>query len=128
MCIRSLPPITNFVPCYPYASLLWGRLLRDKLQQQPRLFLKPQAGTHGKGVLAVVSSPDGKYLSVAGRNHRNQSFSLRFQSLDTAIDWVDEYIAGQRYIVQPFLDLRGRGAGRLTCVPWSRRTLRASGP
>ncbi|WP_084165545.1 YheC/YheD family endospore coat-associated protein [Paenibacillus massiliensis] len=99
--LRSVLP-----PTLPYYG---GRLLRDKLQQQPRLFLKPQAGTHGKGVLAVVSSPDGKYLSVAGRNHRNQSFRLRFQNLDTAIDWVDEYIAGQRYIVQPFLDLRGRG-------------------
>ncbi|MNW27502.1 Endospore coat-associated protein YheD [compost metagenome] len=92
-------------PTLPYHG---GRLLHDKLLQQPRLFLKPQAGTHGKGVLAVMSSPDGMYLSVAGRNHRNQSFCLRFQDRDTAIDWVDEYVAGQRYIVQPFLDLAGR--------------------
>ena len=92
-------------PTLPYHG---GRLLHDKLLQQPRLFLKPQAGTHGKGVLAVMSSPDGMYLSVAGRNHRNQSFCLRFQDRDTGIDWVDEYVAGQRYIVQPFLDLAGR--------------------
>lgn len=98
--LRSVLP-----PTLPYHG---GRLLHDKLLQQPRLFLKPQAGTHGKGVLAVMSSPDGMYLTVAGRNHRNQSFCLRFQDRDSAIDWVDEYIAGQRYIVQPFLDLTGR--------------------
>lgn len=75
------------------------------------VFLKPRAGSHGKRTLHAVllGNRDGGGLKVRGRGRSNEPFQYVFGTLDEGLDWIDRFIGLRRYIIQPYLQLTGRG-------------------
>ncbi|WP_238654783.1 YheC/YheD family protein [Paenibacillus piscarius] len=75
------------------------------------VFLKPRSGSHGKRTLHAVllGSREGGGLKVRGRGRGNESFQYVFGTLDEGLGWIDRFIGRSRYIIQPYLELTGRG-------------------
>ncbi|WP_308638677.1 YheC/YheD family endospore coat-associated protein [Paenibacillus silvisoli] len=77
------------------------------LQQHPEgLFLKPAAGSHGKGAFRLVRNVDG--WRVDGRDRQNRMLAQTFAGWSEAGRWMDRFASGVTYIVQPYLDLTGK--------------------
>ncbi|AET59969.1 YheC/YheD family endospore coat-associated protein [Paenibacillus terrae] len=101
--LHTIDEVRPFVP--PTAPYRDTAQLVEWLHRHSALFMKPQAGTHGKGTLYLRLSDGDTGLLVQGRNSRNRPFRRLFSELDAGLSWVDG-IAGRRsYIVQPYLKL-----------------------
>ncbi|ASA20290.1 YheC/YheD family protein [Paenibacillus donghaensis] len=74
------------------------------------LFLKPQAGSHGKRTLRamLLGRADGGGLQVKGRDGSNKPIAYVFASLQDGLQWIDDFIGQRRYIIQPYLHLTSR--------------------
>lgn len=80
--------------------------LRDDLFRRGELFLKPEAGSQGKGVLRVTLT-EGCYR-VSGRNRRNDIIGRTFTSERSFHEWLTAFTAGRPYLIQPYLQLNAR--------------------
>lgn len=79
--------------------------LRRWLDERGEAVLKPQGGTHGKGVFRIRRCGLRGY-EACGRTFSNHAVSLRFPSLDALRRWADlRLIAGRPYLIQTYLDL-----------------------
>lgn len=89
----------------PETRLYTGRReLAAMLAERERgVFLKPAAGSHGKGVLHARLSGGG--LRIAGRSRGNAVFTRSYSGLQDGLEWIDRNIGGRTYILQPFLPL-----------------------
>ncbi|GGD74203.1 YheC/YheD family endospore coat-associated protein [Paenibacillus nasutitermitis] len=76
----------------------------DQLQTYG-LFLKPAAGTHGKGAIHLFPSSSGYELT--GRDRCNNTIAFQFHQLQEAEQWLQRFTFGIPYLVQPYLRLTG---------------------
>ncbi|RAP75494.1 YheC/YheD family protein [Paenibacillus montanisoli] len=80
--------------------------LKPLMNQHPEgLFLKPAAGSHGKGAIRLLRKGDG--WQIDGRDRRNRMLALTFSDWPDASRWLDRFVSGVTYIVQPYLTLAG---------------------
>ena len=75
------------------------------LTQKKEVILKPQGGSHGKGVLLVQERENGIY-TVTGRDARNGIVGKSFRNLRSLLRWIDAFIGQRNYVMQQFLVLR----------------------
>lgn len=73
------------------------------LKKRTSVLLKPNGGSHGRGVVAISKAPQG--FLIQGRSKNNQSFKLKIQSSIKLQQWVKQFTQGSRYLIQPFLQL-----------------------
>lgn len=73
------------------------------LQRYRSAVIKPNGGSHGQGVAAILPGQNG--IHVRGRTHGNRSFDHRLVNRSQMEQWVARFINGTRYVVQPYLPL-----------------------
>ncbi len=88
-------------PTYPYEGVEQLAVLEH--QHPAGLFLKPSAGTHGKGVLRIRRRSGGWELE--GRDTANQPIGERFAEWHAASHFIARFIRTSTYIIQPYLQL-----------------------
>jgi glutathione synthase/RimK-type ligase-like ATP-grasp enzyme len=82
-------------------------LLIRWLNQQGKVMLKPEFGSHGKGVLLVTKHTSSEY-TIQGRNMRNQRFTEAFTDLFSLMQWLTSFIGMRSYLIQDYLPLQTR--------------------
>lgn len=75
-----------------------------RLCKNGEIFLKPQAGSQGKGVLGVRQSSDNEY-EAKGRDWCNRPIEVRFNHPLALMSWIKRFTAGRPYLMQPYLEL-----------------------
>jgi len=96
------PELAKLVP--PTWLYQGSRQLRRLLKLRPEgLFLKPAAGTQGRGALRIRQY--GEEAVLDGRTRANQTFSFRYASLQEASERVDRFVGASRFLIQPLLPL-----------------------
>lgn len=73
------------------------------LNRHQAIFLKPVAGSQGRGVLKVKCH--GDEINVQGRDRDNHIFSKKFSDFLSCLDWIKQHIGSRTYVVQPYLEL-----------------------
>ncbi|TCS96776.1 YheC/YheD family protein [Hazenella coriacea] len=73
------------------------------LNHQTTVLLKPNGGSHGRGVVAISKVPKG--FLIQGRSKNNQSFKILVRSNTKLQQWIGQFTQGSRYLIQPFLQL-----------------------
>ncbi|WP_342417287.1 YheC/YheD family protein [Paenibacillus sp. FSL R10-2782] len=101
--LHTIDEVRPFVP--PTAPYQGTAQLMKWLHRHSALFMKPQAGTHGKCTLYLRLSDGDTGLLVQGRDSRNRPFRRLFSELDDGLSWVDGIVRRRSYIVQPYLKL-----------------------
>ncbi|MFD2613499.1 YheC/YheD family endospore coat-associated protein [Paenibacillus gansuensis] len=92
----------------PYTEVLqYGETLLPFLQERGEAFLKPHAGSHGKGTMHIAQTAPG-YFEVSGRNEENQLFRYGFSDETKLLRWVLRFAGSRRYLIQEYLDLNTR--------------------
>lgn len=76
-----------------------SRWLADKGE----LFLKPQGGSHGKGVLHIAEARQG--INVNGRTWHNETVRQQFRSKSRLFAWLAQFTNGRKYVIQRYLTL-----------------------
>ena len=66
--------------------------------------LKPQYGTHGRGVVHIASKPDASW-EVAGRDRLNRVIRRTFTNLPALRQWVCRFIGSRNYLLQQYQSL-----------------------
>jgi glutathione synthase/RimK-type ligase-like ATP-grasp enzyme len=87
----------------PTAIVREPQTVRDWLERRPAVFLKPHAGTHGKGAARITRC--GTAYKACGRDARNAPFERRLADDRALAEWVARFTAGRRYLIQPYLRL-----------------------
>lgn len=77
--------------------------LEQALDRYRSILIKPNGGSHGRGVIALTPSHTGYHIH--GRSSRNQSVKLTLPTRAKAVSWVQKISANTRYIIQPYLSL-----------------------
>lgn len=80
--------------------------IRDMEQAWERfgsIVLKPNGGSHGRGVIALIPRSNG--ITLRGRTLKNRSLNLMLPGRSEAIRWVWQMTTHTRYIIQPYLSL-----------------------
>lgn len=95
-------PLKRFLPDTAvyrgFPSLMrWLRLYGEAV-------LKPQSGTHGRGVIHIVSKP-GASWEAAGRDRFNRVIRRTFTNLPALQQWVCRFIGGRNYLLQQYQSL-----------------------
>jgi glutathione synthase/RimK-type ligase-like ATP-grasp enzyme len=98
-----------FQPYLPYSE----RYIRPKsilpwMKHKGEVFLKPQGGSHGKGVLHIARLSKHQY-SVKGRDMNNRSIDQMFNEFNSLLEWVEPFINSRKYILQDYLTLTSTG-------------------
>lgn len=65
--------------------------------------IKPNGGSHGRGVVAITKHPEG--IHVRGRSKQNETLQYFFHEEPKFRLWVNKFIGSTNYIIQPFLRL-----------------------
>ncbi|WP_409345289.1 YheC/YheD family protein [Paenibacillus sp. MBLB4367] len=78
--------------------------LEGWLNDRGEAFLKPDAGTHGKGALHVSACDDGRFL-LTGRDRHNRVVSEGFGTLPKLLEHIGRRTVGSRYLIQQYLTL-----------------------
>ncbi|BCU81023.1 endospore coat-associated protein YheC [Polycladomyces abyssicola] len=65
--------------------------------------IKPNGGSHGQGVAAILPGKDG--IRVHGRTRGNRTFDDRLVNRSQMEQWISQFTQGTRYVVQPYLPL-----------------------
>lgn len=92
----SLPETTLYES--PEQLVVW-------LNARGEAVLKPQAGTHGKGVFRLRRAPSGR-CEARGRSGANRLVARRFGDVRALARWVDRTLVGGRtFLLQPYLPL-----------------------
>ncbi|MEK5060439.1 YheC/YheD family protein [Paenibacillus shunpengii] len=80
--------------------------LKQWLIRYPQgVFLKPQAGTHGKRTVLVRRQPENGKLIIQGRNSSNHMFNKRFTNHELGLSQLHRILSTRTFIIQPFLSL-----------------------
>jgi glutathione synthase/RimK-type ligase-like ATP-grasp enzyme len=82
-------------------------LLMRWLNQRGKAILKPEFGSHGKGLLLITKHTSTEY-TVHGRSMRNQRFTQEFTDLFSLMQWVTGFIGVRSYLIQDYLPLQTR--------------------
>lgn len=92
-------------PLLPPTWLYRGKdqLLQLLRHRREGLFLKPAAGSQGRGALRIRQSDDA--VIVDGRTRANRSFSCHCSSEQEAAARLDRFIGASRFLIQPLLPL-----------------------
>ncbi|MGW8956473.1 YheC/YheD family endospore coat-associated protein [Paenibacillus sp. NPDC055715] len=101
--LHMIDEVRPFVP--PSAPYRDTAQLVEWLHRHSALFMKPQAGMHGKGTLYLRLSDGDTGLLVQGRDSRNRPFRRLFSDVDAGLSWVDGIARRRSYIMQPYLKL-----------------------
>ncbi|WIV20538.1 YheC/YheD family protein [Paenibacillus polygoni] len=72
------------------------------------VFLKPQAGSHGKSTVRAQWISAEHTLCIQGRNRYNRSFEKRFSHLSSGLAQLHRILIAKPYIIQPFLPLMNK--------------------
>lgn len=100
--LQKSPPLSPYLlPTKKFGSttdLISGMKLYTSV------LIKPNGGSHGRGVAAIT--PRGRSFRVRGRSRSNRPFHLILHSGSSLIHWVGRFIGQTPYIIQPFLNLR----------------------
>ena len=74
------------------------------LEMYGELILKPQGGSHGKGVLHIAASNSGRY-TVRGRSLRNELIQTSFPTIRKLLVWVKAFTSSRPFVLQRYLTL-----------------------
>ncbi|WP_176391998.1 YheC/YheD family protein [Marininema halotolerans] len=77
--------------------------VRSFIEQHDSVLIKPNGGSHGRGVAAIL--PHSKGYVVRGRSPKNQPFQIRLHKETSLRNWINRFTKGVRYVIQPFLHL-----------------------
>jgi hypothetical protein len=99
--LKRCPEIRPFLP--PTVSYQTPRDVLRMLDKFPAVIIKPNGGSHGRGVVAI-SRVSGKWF-VRGRTKDNQTFQNWISGDEKLQDWIRNFIRDTKYVIQPFLDL-----------------------
>jgi glutathione synthase/RimK-type ligase-like ATP-grasp enzyme len=103
---KSLASHDDYLPFLPETDIYTSpQTLLDYLNEEGEAFLKPHAGSHGKGTLYIAQAEPDKY-EVRGRDQNNQSFSHLFRQEFALLQWVHRFIGDRKYLVQQYLNLK----------------------
>ncbi|MDR6226654.1 YheC/YheD family endospore coat-associated protein [Desmospora profundinema] len=101
---QLLKPHSSIRPHLPPTStLLSAEDLELALNRHGSILIKPNGGSHGRGVIAVI--PQGGRYHARGRTLRNHPVDVTLQTKKSAIGWIQRITANTRYIIQPYLSL-----------------------
>lgn len=103
--LRRDPELLPFLPKtarlgHPEQAAAW-------LARHRRIFLKPEAGTHGKGTAMVERLDGGGFLAKA-RSAHNRPLSCVLSGREELICWLRDFTGGRNYLIQQFLELSSR--------------------
>ncbi|GGE17204.1 endospore coat-associated protein YheC [Marinithermofilum abyssi] len=73
------------------------------LKQHSAVVIKPNGGSHGKGVAAILPQDEG--WVVKGRSRQNGTVAAPLRSHSQLVHWVKGFVGTTRYIIQPYLEL-----------------------
>lgn len=94
-----------FQPYLPYSErCVRAQNILPWIDQKGEVFLKPQGGSQGKGVLHVVKC-DRKQYRVKGRDMKNRPVDKTFISYNDLQQWIGHFISSRKYILQDYLTL-----------------------
>jgi hypothetical protein len=88
-------------PSWMYRSK--NQLLSLLKRHPDGLFLKPAAGSQGRGALRIHQVDEAAI--VEGRTRANRTFSFRYGHVLEAVARLERFISTSRYIIQPLLPL-----------------------
>ncbi|MFC4075790.1 YheC/YheD family endospore coat-associated protein [Salinithrix halophila] len=77
--------------------------VQEALHRFGTVLIKPNGGSHGRGVAAIW--PDGDTFRLKGRSLSNQTFRYRLKSKSALTDWINHFVGSTRYVIQPCLAL-----------------------
>lgn len=78
--------------------------LKSWLKKYPEgVFLKPQAGSHGKSTVHVQWVSSKQCLYIQGRNRFNRCFEKCFTDLTSGLTQLHRILIAKPYIIQPYL-------------------------
>lgn len=105
---QSLRRDPYFHPHLPKTDLYQNtRATTARLNQDGELFLKPRAGSHGKGTCRITKIDPTEY-TVSGRDHRNQMIQRTFSDELTLRRWLKQFTSTRKYLVQQYLQLTSK--------------------
>ncbi|WP_068773510.1 YheC/YheD family protein [Paenibacillus sp. FJAT-26967] len=82
------------------------RQLQAWLHIRSEAFLKPEAGTHGKGTLHIAQlGKNSSLYRVKGRDRSNRLIELEFTDTPALFGWIRKFVEGRRYLLQEYLPL-----------------------
>jgi hypothetical protein len=73
------------------------------LHEHSSVLIKPNGGSHGRGVVAITRMSRG--FEVRGRSRSNHAFQYVIKNEEQLKLWVQTFIKDTRYIIQPYLKL-----------------------
>ncbi len=99
--LKEHPEIKSYLP--ETKRIVHAHEIWPFLHKYTNILLKPNGGSHGRGVVAINQMPS--YFLLKGRTRRNEPFSIRIHSPSGLTRWIEQTIKHTRYIMQPFLSL-----------------------
>ncbi|TBL75077.1 YheC/YheD family protein [Paenibacillus thalictri] len=97
------PELSAYLPeTLPYDGI---RSLSGWFARHTEAILKPQKGSHGKGILHVRHNPQSGRYFVRGRDRLNHTVERVFERFPTFKRWLDSLISGRSYLIQRYLTL-----------------------
>ncbi|SMO33021.1 YheC/YheD family protein [Melghirimyces algeriensis] len=99
--IQENPALRPYLP--PTIKLQSSADILTALQKHAAILIKPNGGSHGRGVAAII--PEGDSFRVWGRSKANRRFHLLLHSRKTLCRWAEQFTQHSRYIIQPYLSL-----------------------
>jgi hypothetical protein len=100
--LKEHPEIRTYLP--ETKRLTHAQELFSFLRKHTRVLIKPNGGSHGRGVVAIEQITPSSFL-LKGRTKFNRPFSVQFQTPVRLSHWVEQTIRDTRYILQPLLSL-----------------------
>lgn len=73
------------------------------LDRLEKVFLKPEAGSQGKGVLMAQRLEKG--YRIRARDGQNRSLIREFSQRDALAGWLRSFMGGRKYLIQQYLEL-----------------------
>jgi len=99
--LQQEPSLRPYLP--PTQKLQNTQELLSALRSHSSILIKPNGGSHGRGVAAII--PEENTIRVWGRSKANRRFHIKLHSTKTLLLWARRFIGNTRYIVQPYLNL-----------------------
>lgn len=100
--LQEHPEIRTFLP--ETKRLTNAQDLFSFLRKHINVLIKPNGGSHGRGVVAIEQKNPPSFL-LRGRTRLNQPFAIQFKTPHQLSHWVEQTIKHTRYILQPLLSL-----------------------
>ena len=93
----------SLAPCLPRTTVYTEDGLKKQLQDSggTGLILKPAAGMQGRGLVHLVREPQTKQLLASGRTRSNLAFSRSFAGLTELSAWLQRFMRGAMFLIQP---------------------------